>query len=93
MLCGMSAKPIFLLKLRIFPLDFTCSLLEQLKINVKKYALRTLNGSFLDAKTFNLEIGRIDCGAASDLTETAHDGCALKPRMRMASVGAGAPSM
>ena len=52
----------YLPKLRIFPLDFTCSLLEQLKINAKKYALRTLKGSFLDAKTFDLKIDRIDHG-------------------------------
>ena len=62
MLCGMSAKPMCLPKLRIFPLDFTCSLLEQLKINAKKYALRTLKGSFLDARTFDLKIDRIDHG-------------------------------
>ena len=30
---------------------------NKLKKNKKKYALRTLNGSFLDAKTFDLEIG------------------------------------
>ena len=37
-------------------------LLEQLKINAKKYALRTLKGSFLDTKTFDLKIDRIDHG-------------------------------
>ena len=58
----MSAKPMFFLNLCIFPLDFTCSLLEQLKINAKKYALGTLKGSFLDAKTFDLKIDRIDHG-------------------------------
>ena len=58
----MSAEPICLPKLRILPLDFTCSLLEQVKINTKKYALRTLKDSYFDAKTFDLKIDRIDHG-------------------------------
>ena len=89
----MSAEPICFPKLRIFPLDFTCSLLEQLKFNAKKYALRTLKGSFLDAKTFDLKIDRIDHGRPSAPAETVHGRFALKPRMRMASVGAETPSI
>ena len=49
-------------KVAYFSSKSTCSLLEQLKINAKKYALRTLNGSFLDAKTFDLKIDQIDHG-------------------------------
>ena len=60
---GMSAEPIYFLKLRILPLDFTCSLLEQVKINAKKYALRTYPKRLVPhQKTFDLEISQIDHG-------------------------------
>ena len=56
----------------VFPLDFRCSLLEQLNINAKKYALHILKGLFLDAKTFGLKIDRIGNGRRFAPEETAH---------------------